>query len=364
MKNLIALFLSLAVSGCASFGEGIIHALLDIDKETRDPRECKIIGKSFAGISPTLNKRQGSTKVLMVHGVGSHTAGYSTEFLEKLSKELDLNVKNRTFRELALTHPDHPEKKLGTLRVHRQTDESETREMLFYELTWSEITAHEKSLLSYDNSGEYSYRRALVNDLLKKFSNDTGPDPMIYLGERHDDFIMAFKQSFCWMIKKDWDDLPEIPADSCVLERSQITDAELDNLVQDDFAIVSHSLGSLITIDGMQEIADSIAKKNQGPGNSPGVSKFISLLKNKEIPLYMLSNQLPLLQMGRKIPQYDGKQEDFCSPTGSRYADRILKKTSIIAFSDPNDLLSYAIPNGFVDQYLDPRLCIDVVNID
>ncbi|MGH8559824.1 MAG: hypothetical protein ACRESZ_20700, partial [Methylococcales bacterium] len=42
----------------------------------------------------------------------------------------------------------------------------------------------------------------------------------------------------------------------------------------------------------------------------------------------------------------------------------ILKKTSIIAFSDPNDLLSYAIPNGFVDQYLDPRLCIDVVNID
>jgi hypothetical protein len=42
----------------------------------------------------------------------------------------------------------------------------------------------------------------------------------------------------------------------------------------------------------------------------------------------------------------------------------MLAKTPIIAFSDPNDLLSYAIPNGFVDKYLDSRLCIDVTNIN
>ena len=41
-----------------------------------------------------------------------------------------------------------------------------------------------KALLAFDNSGEYSYRRAEVNDMLKKFSNDTGPDPIIYLGEK------------------------------------------------------------------------------------------------------------------------------------------------------------------------------------
>ncbi|MGH8475083.1 MAG: hypothetical protein ACRER2_04805, partial [Methylococcales bacterium] len=275
-----------------------------------------------------------------------------------------LRVKNRTFKEISLSHPDDPGRKLGTLRVHRQTDETKTREMLFYELTWSAITADEKSVLSYDNSGEYSYRRALVNDLLKKFSNDTGPDPMIYLGERHDDILMSFKQSFCWMIKKDWASLPETSDQACVLEKSQITDAELNNLIMDDFAFVSHSLGSRITIDGMQQIAETITEKNAGNGDSSHVSKFISELKNKEIPLYMLSNQLPLLQMGRKIPKHHGNQNEYCTPEGSHYADRILNKTTIIAFSDPNDLLSYAIPHGFVENYLDARLCIEVVNID
>ncbi|MCK5191339.1 MAG: hypothetical protein KAR12_14935, partial [Methylococcales bacterium] len=42
---------------------------------------------------------------------------------------------------------------------------------------------------------------------------------------------------------------------------------------------------------------------------------------------------------------------------------RIVDKTSIIAFSDPNDLLSYAIPEGFVEKNLDSRLCIDITNI-
>ena len=38
-------------------------------------------------------------------------------------------------------------------------------------------------------------------------------------------------------------------------------------------------------------------------------------------------------------------------------------KTNIIAFSDPNDILSYAIPPGFEDTYLDSRLCTEVTNV-
>lgn len=363
MKNLIILFSSLALSGCASLIEGMTKALLE-KQHTEDLRICKVIGKSFGGIAPTLDKNNGTTKILMVHGVGSHIPGYSTEFLEKLSEELALRTMNRTFKELSLTHPDEPGRTLGTLRVHRQTDETETRELLFYELTWSAITAAEKSVLSYDNSGEFSYRRALVNDLLKKFSNDTGPDPMIYLGERQDDILMSFRQSFCWMIKKDWVSLPESSDQACVLENNHLTDTELAHLITDDFAFISHSLGSRITIDGMQQIAENLARKHAANGRSPQASRFITELKNKEIPLYMLSNQLPLLQMGRKIPEFHGNQNEYCTPAGSHYADRILNKTTIIAFSDPNDLLSYAIPQGFVENYLDARLCIDVVNVN
>jgi hypothetical protein len=363
MKNLIILALALVVSGCASFGEGIAKAFLE-KQVSEDLRLCQIIGKSFDGIAPTLEKRSGTTKILMVHGVGSHIPGYSSEFLEKLSNELLLGVKNSTFKEISLAHPDKADKKLGTLRVHRQTNESGTREMLFYELTWSPITADEKSVLSYDNSGEFSYRRALVNDLMKKFSNDTGPDPMIYLGESHDDILMSFRQSFCWMIKQDWNSLPETSDQVCLLEDDHLSDAEINHLVADDFAFVSHSLGSRITIDGMQQIAESATPDPVQNGNNAPDSRFIRELKKKEIPLYMLSNQLPLLQMGRKLPEVHGRKNDYCSQTGNHYADRIVNKTTIIAFSDPNDLLSYAIPQGFVETYLDSRLCIDVVNVN
>jgi hypothetical protein len=92
--------------------------------------------------------------------------------------------------------------------------------------------------------------------------------------------------------------------------------------------------------------------------------EFGDALKNKEIPIYMMSNQLPMLQLGRKLPDVNNQKAAYCQPNGEKYNQRMLAKTPIIAFSDPNDLLSYAIPQGFVEKYLDSRLCIDVTNIN
>ena len=35
----------------------------------------------------------------------------------------------------------------------------------------------------------------------------------------------------------------------------------------------------------------------------------------------------------------------------------------MIAFSDPNDILSYSVPPKFIDEYMDSRLCIRLVNV-
>ena len=78
----------------------------------------------------------------------------------------------------------------------------------------------------------------------------------------------------------------------------------------------------------------------------------------------MLSNQLPMLQLGRKLPEVTGQWDAYCRADGEHYNSRVLSETSIIAFSDPNDILSYVIPQGFVDQYIDPRLCADTTNIN
>ena len=49
---------------------------------------------------------------------------------------------------------------------------------------------------------------------------------------------------------------------------------------------------------------------------------------------------------------------------GQKNQDRVFKETKIIAFSDPNDLLSYGITQDFVNNYIDSRICPSVTNID
>lgn len=93
-------------------------------------------------------------------------------------------------------------------------------------------------------------------------------------------------------------------------------------------------------------------------------NKAIDALRQKRIKIFMLSNQLPMLQLGRELPEIAGQQTNYCTPDAPNYGERMLSETEIIAFSDPNDLLSYAIPPGFSEKYLDSRLCPSVTNIN
>ena len=41
----------------------------------------------------------------------------------------------------------------------------------------------------------------------------------------------------------------------------------------------------------------------------------------------------------------------------------MFRQVRIVAFSDPNDLLSYAVPPRFAEEFIDSRLCPQVVNV-
>lgn len=331
-------------------GKGMVEAFFE-QQNTVDTRVCEIWGKAFDGLSPFLANKKGKMKVLMVHGVGDHLPGYSTQFVEKLAAELDLPVMSTQKKNIALTSIYDSSKNLGNLSIVRLLSKDRSKELMFYELTWSAITAKQKEVLAYDNSGEYSFRRAEINNLMKKFSNDTGPDPLIYLGESKEDILVSFEQAFCWMIKSDWQNLPDGVSKACAFNSEGLA----ANLKIDQYAVVSHSLGSRITIDGVQRIAARIDRR---------AGDFREALKQKQIRIYMMSNQLPMLQLGQKLPEVSNQKQSYCQPSGDKYEKRVLASTPIIAFSDPNDLLSYAIPSGFVDKYLDSRLCADVTNVN
>ena len=92
--------------------------------------------------------------------------------------------------------------------------------------------------------------------------------------------------------------------------------------------------------------------------------KFVQAFKENHIPIFMLANQLPLFQLGQNLPEITGQRDAYCRADGEHYDSRILSETDIIAFSDPNDMLSYSIPHGFSDRYIDSRLCTKTTNIN
>lgn len=353
----LGLISMLFASGCASFGKGVVQGLLE-NAEEKDTRVCKIWSKGFEGIDTSIDKTEGKTKVLMVHGVGHHIPGYSTILLEKLAKELDLPVMEPSYKELTLSAPMAPSKNLGTLRLTRLLSKDRARELLFYELTWSSISEIEKEILAYDSSGENSFRRAKINDTLKKFSNDAIADPLIYLGEKQEDIQISVAQSYCWMISHDWDGFPSGGHKPCMITSPEA----LTNAEKDSYIFISHSLGSRITIDAMQRLA-GLLNDDKFQKMYPQAERLHHAIQDRVVTIFMLSNQLPLLQLGRSLPDVLNEEKKFCSPEGSNYTERFANETHIVAFSDPNDLLSYTIPPGFKDKYLDSRLCTTVSNI-
>jgi hypothetical protein len=359
---LILLFLPYLI-GCSSISHGVASAILE--HQPVDKRKCAIVGKSFPGIQVFLDNQEKnsathSVKVLMVHGIGQHIPGYAARFREKLAHTLGLDVLSETIKtielsdeELAKTDPAFQH--LGTLLIYRYTNQTASKELLFYELTWSSITQPDKSLLDFDNADINNFRRAQLNHLLKNFMNSTIPDLLIYMGKKNAYVNASVSQAACWMFYGTWQDLPNSGQKNCSAEMIESHNHIADN----DYFFITHSLGSRITIDAINFFTQHYGKKNK-LNHSP---QFVEALKQKEIDVFMFANQMPLLQMGSDETFITNQISKYCSPKGSNTSERIFSKLRIIAFNDPNDLLSYPIPHHYAESFLESRLCPEIVNV-
>lgn len=373
---LLVLFL---LSGCSSFGEGLGRALMKQgDKE--DTRQCYIRGSAFDGVEQMMEKDQqgglasgNDLKLLMVHGIGTHLPGYATRLAENLARELNLDVVNREPKVITLRFR-MPEQavadalrgrirgktgdKIGTVMVNTYWNKANDRKMTFYELTWSEITEADKRILAYDDSGEYTFRRAGLNKDLKQFVNSHMPDPLIYLGDAHFTIQQAVTQTLCWMFTQDYDQLPKQTDQVCHFQDYPPTEVR-----KDSYVFVSHSLGSRILTDAWQTVTAGLVMEAGMKNASPNVADWRRALQDETMTIFMLSNQLPLLQLGREAPAVTNQFEDYCTPGGAKYKDRVFARTNIVAFSDPNDILSWAVPPDYERNNMDSRMCPRLANI-
>jgi hypothetical protein len=173
----------------------------------------------------------------------------------------------------------------------------------------------------------------------------------MYKGRFRDDIRTSIAQSLCWMMSSDWDALPDRGRAHC-----DNTGPGRLARVGDDYAFITHSLGSHITLDALSAIT-SIAKADEV------VSESVAALREKRFVVFMLSNQLPLLQLGQAPPEVVGRIEEICRQESPSARERLLTDTRLVAFSDPNDLFSYAIPPRFLDEQVDSRLCPSLTNV-
>ncbi len=350
------------LAGCASFSEGVTRALLGKSEEpAKDTRLCEVSGPAFSGIQPLLEHQAGwpplgeagpdrpILKMIMVHGVGTHVPGYSARLQANLAQALGLGVIAPEPKDFLIEAVPFPGENLGELSVTRHTNEARDREMLFYELTWSPISQPAKDAYAFDETAVYAQKRASLNNAFKHFVNDVAADPLVYTGTGRERIQAAVGQTLCWALSTDWQGLPD-KQQVCSPDNPAFA-SRLDN---DDFAFITHSLGSRITLDGLARLSKVIETFG---AQHPEMARVAKSFKERDIQVFMLANQLPLLQSGLEPASVRDAVPAYCRPAGVHYADRLFKETDLIAFSDPNDLLSYPIPDRFVRDYVDSRLC-------
>lgn len=356
MKKAGIFLVLFVLCGCASMERNIISDV--VSAGTVKLNRCEIEGFSYEGMQADLGSGK-MLKVMMIHGVGTHHPGYSKLLQQNLSNSLGFNVQSRLPKNVTLLDPGDRKTPIGNLRVTYWQNKDATKNMLFYELTWSEITTPYKNIIAFDTTEQYSEFRVPFNNMMKKFLDNTLPDPMIYLVDRHDLIINSSKQALCWMLKSDWDDIPAGKAAVCEISIEE----QVNHLANDEVLFITHSLGSEILMDTIIDISNEISDKSQKLAMSPQFMRQVHKLQNKEINLFMLANQLPILMIDRPLPKVHNQIGAYCLPGGSKYGQRIFKRVNIVAFSDPNDILSYAIPQEFADKRIDSRICPLVTNV-
>jgi len=365
---LVLLTAAWLLAGCASFGEGVARGVLTQSQAPgEDTRMCEVTGPAFAGILPLLERQDGYPplgqagperpilKVIMVHGVGTHVPGHSARLSANLAQSLGLTVVAPDAKAFPIEAAAFPDETLGTLTVTRHTNVARDREMLFFELTWSPISQPAKDAIAFDNTAVYAHRRATLNNVFKQFVNDVAPDPLVYTGTGRERIQTTVGQALCWALSADWQGLPD-EHQLCTPDNP----AFASRLDVDEFAFITHSLGSRITTDGLTRLTRMV---EAAYADLPEVRRVTQSFRERDVKIFMLANQLPLLQSGLEPAGVQGAVTAFCLPDGADFANRLFRETELIAFSDPNDLLSYPIPDAFVRDHVDSRLCPKQANV-
>jgi hypothetical protein len=224
------------------------------------------------------------------------------------------------------------------LRVYHLSDGGEER-MRVTALNWSPLTA---SVKQHQFASDNALPRAVINGLIKTgVINDGLGDATLYLGSYQTVMRRGVMMGLCAFLDGAFVNDRCIPAATA----------------RGPVALISESLGSYMLFDAIEGL-------NRGHSDSPAGEPLFSRLRL----FYMFANQIPLLELSELKPRAgalaaapsveSAKLNAFLdrvrrwraahaarppAGAGPEAAPSAAKPLEIVAFTDPNDLLSYEL---------------------
>jgi hypothetical protein len=193
----------------------------------------------------------------------------------------------------------------------------------FYTFYWSPLSAPLKArLLGYDMK-HWKYREYYNKELKETLLDQSISDAVLFAGSFRNKIEYSVKQAICYVL-----------TDHECANDNQLVDAD-----KADVFVISHSLGSRIVFEQLKE---------DGP---------TKIFADHLAGVFMLANQLPLLEFADQTePVGEEEKPSSQSSLSKGFQSLVVGRrhhiakvaaappVPVVAFSDPNDLLSYALP--------------------
>ncbi|UEX77309.1 hypothetical protein [Sediminicurvatus halobius] len=309
---LAPLFLALAMSACTKpYASPEFHP---------DPPRIR-------GIASALDPQR-PVDVITIHGMCHRARG---EWMATMHERLASLLGGRSGA------TPQAERSFGRVQLRHGIIETEQGMVRHHAIVWSPFTAERKRGLCYDSTADGSepvgscaitdgapatlpVRRAPFNSGLKaSLLNDCLADAVIYAGEAGDELRDQVAQA---VVRA----LAGAAAAPMATEQASLLAQERRN----PLFFISESLGSRILFDALRQLQIELA---DGPA-------ALQATRARTRQVFMVANQIPILDLARPEGDEDSLQRFARGPEGEFGLEGPLP---IVAFSDPNDLLSYTL---------------------
>ncbi|RYD14459.1 MAG: hypothetical protein EOP90_13700 [Lysobacteraceae bacterium] len=326
----------------------------------------------------TQSANHGELHVMQMHGMGDHRA---EEYCADDGKNIGLQrvIANR----LGLSKVDgvsdpRPlrvgEIEIGSYSTHVYASLDRTTTLYFSCMAWGDAGRRLKRAFldlesNFRESSDLEDHRALINSAAKRFVNRSLSDPVLYSGQ----FGALIREAI-------WSGVAGIEKELSI-KRSRLLKASnmewegrdaspLNSNVP--MVVISDSLGSKVILDTICAYDEGCAKKTDIQDERKAPAGLVNGVRSNVVSIFMLANQLPLLQLADVNPPRDKALEEwlesgevacpFPSPASWKVRGRE-SDLRIVAFTDVNDVLSYRLSERFKQRCAGPNSGISIVNV-